>query len=108
MAEVVVWSASEEGLAAARRLLGRGLRERRGVAGLSQVEAARAAGVSQATYSRAEQGLVVLGVVRDSMPSAPREPVARLAWVRERSRAFAEGRVRFSSSGTEGKGVARD
>lgn len=121
-ARVKAWE-PREGLATARVALGRPLRVARELAGLSQRAAAEAGGVSQAGLSRAEQGAGELepGALeklaeaygcksselrpRNSMPSAPLEPSARLEWVRARNAAFARGDVRFSSSGTEGKGV---
>jgi transcriptional regulator with XRE-family HTH domain len=97
----------------------KGLRVERG---LSQGDLAEGCGVSQSLVAKWEAGREpnraqvvllseILGItpkppVRNQYPSAPLDAEARKRWFKERSRAFVEGRVRFSPSGTEGCGVA--
>jgi transcriptional regulator with XRE-family HTH domain len=108
--EQIPWEASPDGLAAARRQLGRRLRERRVGRGLSQEEVARVAGVSRPTYARFESGDAIIDfkalyllagfykckgselLPPISYPSAPLDPVERLEFFTDRNRRIAEGR----------------
>jgi transcriptional regulator with XRE-family HTH domain len=86
------------------------LRRHREARGLSQREAAEGSGVSQSALARVERGqpvdeeaLVVLERflgVRDAYPSAPKDPVRRLAWFAVR----AGWRVSAPPSGVFGAG----
>lgn len=99
------WEPSEEGLANARRYLGRQLKKRRKDAKLSQGDLATIAGVSRPTYVRFEEGTSIIGYKPlralathygckmadllpppDNYPAAPQDPLQRLEWMRIRNR----------------------
>lgn len=109
------WGPDGKNVAAARRHLGFHLREAREYRKLTQPQAAAVAGLTPEQYVPIERGQKQLPQaaaeklaaawdltpqdlrLNECMPAAPSDPVARLAFVRERNEAFRSGRVLYES-----------